>query len=161
MAFSAVQLSFDPQENINTLASAMAEKSLPKHITFSSSKVKNSDSYSVSDSLLPHGLQPSRLLCLWNSPGKTTGVGSCSLLQEIFSTQGLNPGLSHCRLILYHRSHKGSPWQFSSVQSLSRVRLFATPWTAACQASLSITNFQSLLKLMSIESVMPSSDLIL
>ena len=45
--------------------------------------------------------------------------------------------------------------QFSLVQSLSRVRLFATPWTAACQASLSITNYQSLLKLMFIESVMP------
>ena len=45
--------------------------------------------------------------------------------------------------------------QDSSVQSLSRVRLFATPWTAACQASLSITNSWSLPKLMSIESVMP------
>ena len=45
---------------------------------------------------------------------------------------------------------------FSSVQSLSRVRLFATPWIAACQASLSIINSQSLPKLMSIESVMPS-----
>ena len=51
--------------------------------------------------------------------------------------------------------------QFSSVQSLSRVQLFATPWTAAHQASLSITNSQSLLKLMSIESVMPSNHLIL
>ena len=51
--------------------------------------------------------------------------------------------------------------QFSSVQSLSRVRLFVTPWTAACQASLSITNSQSLLKLMPIESVMPSNHLIL
>ena len=50
--------------------------------------------------------------------------------------------------------------QLSSVQSLSRVRLFVTPWTAARQASLSITNFQSLLKLMSIESVMPSNQLI-
>ena len=49
----------------------------------------------------------------------------------------------------------------SSVQSLSHVRLFATPWTAAHQASLSITNFWSLLKLMSIESVMPSNHLIL
>ena len=47
------------------------------------------------------------------------------------------------------------------VQSPSRVRLFATPWTAACQASLSITNSWSLLKLMSIESVMPSNHLIL
>ena len=49
----------------------------------------------------------------------------------------------------------------SSVQSLSHVRLFATPWTAAHQASLSITNSQSLLKLMSIEPVMPSNHLIL
>ena len=52
-------------------------------------------------------------------------------------------------------------WVFSSVRLLSHVRLFATPWTAARQASLSITNSQSLLKLMSIVSVMPSNHLIL
>jgi len=52
-------------------------------------------------------------------------------------------------------------WIFSSVQSLKCVQLFVSPWTAACQAALSITNFRSLLKLMSIESVMPSSHLIL
>ena len=51
--------------------------------------------------------------------------------------------------------------QFSSVQSLSHIQLFATPWTAAHQAFLSITNSRSLLKLMSIESVMPSNHLIL
>ena len=51
--------------------------------------------------------------------------------------------------------------EFSSVQSLSRVQLFATPWTAARQASLSITNSRSSLKLMSIELVMPSNHLIL
>ena len=51
--------------------------------------------------------------------------------------------------------------QFSSIQWLSRVRLFGTPWTAACQASLSITNSQSPLKPMFIESVMPSNHLIL
>ena len=51
--------------------------------------------------------------------------------------------------------------QFSSIQSLSRVQLFATPWTTARQASLSITNFQSLPKLLSIELVMPSNHLIL
>ena len=51
--------------------------------------------------------------------------------------------------------------QFNSVQSLSHVRLFVTPWTAAYQASLSITNSQSLIKLMSIKSVMPSNRLIL
>ena len=51
--------------------------------------------------------------------------------------------------------------QFSSVHLFSRVRLFATPWTAACQASLSFTNSWSLLKLMSIKSVMPLNHLIL
>ena len=51
--------------------------------------------------------------------------------------------------------------QFSSVPLLSRVQLFATPWTAACRASLSITNWKSLPKPMSIESVMPSNNLIL
>ena len=56
---------------------------------------------------------------------------------------------------------KGAQNQFSSVHSLSRVRLFATPWIAAHQASLSITNSQSSLKLMSVESVMPSNHLIL
>ena len=53
------------------------------------------------------------------------------------------------------------PHQFSSVQSLSHVQLFVTPWIATHQASLSITNSQSLLKLMSIELVMPSNHLIL
>ena len=47
----------------------------------------------------------------WNSPGQNTGVGSLSLLQEIFPTQGSNPGLLHCRQILYQLSHKGSPNQ--------------------------------------------------
>ena len=45
----------------------------------------------------------------WNSPGQNTGVCSHSLLQVIFPTQGLNPGLPHCRRILYQLSHKGSP----------------------------------------------------
>ena len=58
-------------------------------------------------------------------------------------------------------SHDVLSVQFSSVQSLSHVQLFATPWIAACQASLSITNSWSLPKPMSIESVMPSSHLIL
>ena len=53
------------------------------------------------------------------------------------------------------------PLQLSSVQSLSHIRLFATPWNAACQASLSIANSRSLLKLMFIESVMPSNHLFL
>ena len=56
---------------------------------------------SVSDSLQPHSP--------WNSPGQNTGVGSLSLLQGIFPTQGSNPGLPRCRRILYQLTHKGSP----------------------------------------------------
>ena len=51
----------------------------------------------MSDSLQPHGLEPARLLCRWNSPGQNTGVGSIFLLQGIFPTQVLDPGISHCR----------------------------------------------------------------
>ena len=97
------------------------------------------------------------------------------LLQGIFPTQESNPGIPHCRQMLYRLSHQGSPGikltpmeklkghlntllQFSSVQLLSRVRLFAPPWTAALQASLSITSSQSWLKV--IESMMPSNHLV-
>ena len=58
----------------------------------------------MSNSLQPHGLYST-----WNSPGQNTGEGSHSLLQGIFSTQGSNPGLLHCRQILYGLSHQGSP----------------------------------------------------
>ena len=58
----------------------------------------------VSDCLQAHGLYSP-----WNSPDQNTGVGSLSLLQVIFPTQGLNPGLPHCGRILYQVSHKGSP----------------------------------------------------
>ena len=53
--------------------------------------------------------KPARVLCPWNSPGKNTRVGSHSLLQGIFLTQGSNLGLLHCRWILHHLSHQGSP----------------------------------------------------
>ena len=56
----------------------------------------------VSSSLPLLGLQPSRLLCPWDSPGQNTGVGSHSCLQGIFPTQGSNPGLPYCRQILCH-----------------------------------------------------------
>ena len=54
-------------------------------------------------------LQPRGLCSPWNSPGQNTGVGSLSLLQEIFPTLGSNSGLPHCRRILYQLSHQESP----------------------------------------------------
>ena len=72
-----------------------------------------SESHSVlSDCLWPHGLYSP-----WNSLGQTTGVGSHSLLQRIFPTQGSNPGLMHCRLILYQLSHRGRPGILKWVRS--------------------------------------------
>ena len=64
----------------------------------------------MSNSVQPYALQPTRLLCPWDSPGKSTGMGCHFLLQGIFPTQGSNPGLPHCRQTLYHLSHQGSPF---------------------------------------------------
>ena len=66
----------------------------------------------MSNSLRPHGLYSP-----WNSPGQNTGVGSLSLLQGIFPSQGSNPGLLHYKLILYQLSHKGSPTNTQSLQT--------------------------------------------
>ena len=66
--------------------------------------VKSESHSVVSNSLLPHGLHS-----LWNFLGQNTGMDSFSLLQGIFPTQGLNPGLTHCRRILYQLSHRGKP----------------------------------------------------
>ena len=79
----------------------------------------------------------------WNSPGQNTGVGSLFLLQGIFPTQGSNPGLPHCRQILYQLSHRGSPrilewvaYSFSSGSSQPR------NWTrVSCIAGVFFTNW--------------------
>ena len=80
-------------------------------------------------SVMSDSLQPHRLYSPWNSPGQNTGVGRLSLLQEIFPTQGSNPGLPHCKRILSQLSHKGSPrilewvaYPFSSGYSRPRNR---------------------------------------
>ena len=78
----------------------------------------------MSDSLQPH-LQPTRLLCPWDLPGKGTRVSHHFLLQGIFPTQGWNPGLPHCRQTLYRLCHQGSP--NTGVGSLSLLQqLFPT-----------------------------------
>ena len=95
----------------------------------------------MSDSLQPHGLKPARLLCPWDFPSKNTGVGCHSLLLGIFPTQGSNPGLWHCRQILYCLSHQESPQYILihtlrvKVKLLSHVRLFATPMDCSLPGS--------------------------
>ena len=102
-------------------------------------KLSESESHSVvSDSLRPRGL-----CSPWHSPGQNTGVSSLFLLQGIFPTQGLNPGLLHCRQILYQVSHKESPrilewvaYPFSSWSSRPR------NWTrVSCIAGRFFTNW--------------------
>ena len=101
--------------------------------------MKESQSVSCSvmpNFLWPHGRGSNRILCPWNSPGKNTGVGSHSLRQGIFQTQGSNPDLLHCRQILYHLGHC----------AVCLVWLFVTPWTVAHQvpqAPLSIRILQA------------------
>ena len=114
----------------------------------SSSLCDESESCSVaSDSLWPH-----RLYSPWNSPGQNTGVGSYSLLHGIFPTQGSNPGLPHCRWILYqlrslHKNPRSvgfgelagrhtSTSMISSVQLLSCVWLFAGSFQISLYISL-------------------------
>ena len=149
----------------------------------------------ATSSLWPHGLQPTRLLCSWNFPGKNAGVGCHFRLHATswprdgtrVSCVSASPALTVDSLPLHqlgspvYTRRKGKTvyiciYTFiytykydytyecifiGSDQSLGRVRLFATPWIAARQASLSITNSQSSLKLTSIKSVMPPSHLIL
>ena len=115
---------------------------LPKIFKFSwtqgfwySILLSESETHSVvTDSLRPHGLYSPR-----DSPGQNTGVGSLFLLQGIFQTQGLNPGLPHCRQILYQLSHRGSPKKetirkpvFTQVSSKSHLanKLNVMPWNS-------------------------------
>ena len=93
-------------------------KAAPSHgpQDYSFSKELSVSGLVMSSSLRPHGLQPARLLRPWNSPGKNTGVGCHSLLQGIFLTQGSDPGLLHCRQILYRQSYQRNPFQRKTFQ---------------------------------------------
>ena len=109
-----------PDPGIKPISSAFADgfittEPLRKPRLFVQLHVNESESHSVmSDSLWPHGLYSP-----WNSPGQNTGVCTHSLLQGIFTTQGLNPGLPHCRQILYQLSHKENPTTCKHAHNIS------------------------------------------
>ena len=84
-----------------------SNKSIKKYFPLLRWKSESVSHSVVSNSLQPHGLQPVRLFCLWDFPGKNTRVGCHAFLQGIFPTQGSKPGLLHCRWIFYHLSHQG------------------------------------------------------
>ena len=82
------------------------------------------------NSLRPHGLQPSRLLCPWDFPGKNAGVCCHFLLQGIFLTQGSNPGLLRCRQILYQLNYKGSDYTVEVTNRYKELDLIDSAWRA-------------------------------
>ena len=95
----------------------------------------------VSNSLLPHGPQPARPLCPWDSPGKNAGVSCHFLLLKIFLTQGLNLSLLHCRQILYHLSYREVPvytynCKPQRVHGLFGTRLHSRRWAVSEQVKL-------------------------
>ena len=79
------------------------------NLTYADDTSLRAESESESHSVMCDSLQLHGLYSPWNSPGQNTRMGSLSLLQGMFPTQGSNPGLPHCRQILYQLSHKGSP----------------------------------------------------
>ena len=108
-----------------------------------------SKSESESQSIMSKSLQPHGLYSPWNSPGHHTGVGSLSLLQGIFPTQRSNPGLLHCRHVLYqlsyHCSQRMPQYQGDSGQKvLVPATLFrSTPLLCQTRISILSTDFQS------------------
>ena len=102
------------------------------------------------------------LLRTWNVANPTWHVQSSTVFKDLVQNVNINHFYIFKLTFLYNGLIKYiAKMHFSSFQLLSHVQLFATPWTAVCQASLSIMNSQSLLKLMSIQLVMPSNHLIL
>ena len=97
----------------------------------------------MSNSLRPHGLQPTRLLCPWNFPDKNTGAGCHFLLQGIFPTQVSNLGLPLYRQMLYRLSHQGSPCMlynvYIKVYMQSSVTLFKD--TITCLPNIYFSSF--------------------
>ena len=103
----------------------------------------------VSDSLRPHGLSPTRLLCPWDSPGKNNGVGCHALLQGTFPTQGPNPGLPHRRWILYLLStgsstsslQEGSPPIYGYCLNICLLAVFVTIYCLPCSKFHLLTRY--------------------
>ena len=123
----------------------------------------------------PHRRQPTRLPCHWDSPGKNTGVG-CHFLLQCMKVKSESEVAQSCPTLCnpmdwslpgssVHGIFQARVLEWGAIafstQPLSYVQIFMTPWDAACQASLSITNSGSLIKLISIKLVMPSKHLIL
>ena len=99
------------QATVHSIAKSQTQ---PSTIDFTDSSVSRSV---MPDSLQPHGLQPTGFICLWDFPGKDTGVGCHFLLQGIFPIQGLKLGFLHCRQILDRLSYEESTTDSNTIQT--------------------------------------------
>ena len=99
------------QATVHSIAKSQTQ---PSTIDFTDSSVSRSV---IPDSLQPHGLQPTGFVCLWDFPGKDTGVGCHFLLQGIFPIQGLKLGFLHCWQILDRRSYEESTTDSNTIQT--------------------------------------------
>ena len=117
---------------------------------------------SHADSFRPRELYPTRLLCPWEFSRQEYWSGLSCPPSGDPPNPGIKPRSPSLQVDYSWSEPLGKPvCNISSVQSLSRIQLFVTPWTTACWASMCITNSRNLPKLMSIESVMPSNHVIL
>ena len=94
---------------------------------------------------MPDSLWPHELYSPWNSLGQDTGIGSLSLLQGIFPTQGSKPGVLHCRQILYHLSHKRGEWKSWIKTQHPKAKVIAsgpiTSWQINGETMETVTDF--------------------
>ena len=125
------------ERNGVTAVIATENGSLPKE----SEKVKVLVTQSCLTLCEPMDCSPARLLCPWDSLGKNPGVGSHSLLQGILLTQGLNLGCLHCRQILYHLSHQGSPRRPTHFKEKERIRSWPEKKNKGCRSCANIFPF--------------------
>ena len=98
-----------PGSSVHGIFQARVLKPFPSPRDLPNPGIKPGSPALQADALLSEPPGKHGLYSPWNSPSQNTGMGSFSLLQGIFATQGLNPGLLHCRQILYQLSHKGNP----------------------------------------------------
>ena len=103
-----------PADLISFLCVLSKKKSHWTKVNWQGMRLKHCNHESQSRSVMPDPLWPHGLCSPWHSSGQNTGVGSVSLLQGIFPTQGSNPGFPHCTWILYQLSHQESPIMLQS-----------------------------------------------
>ena len=121
------------EKNVSIGIGSASTQLKPKHLACMLPESESEVAQSCPNSLGPHGLYPIRLLHPWDFPGKNAGVDCHFLLQGIFLTQESNPGLPHCRQMLYRLSHQGSQVKWVSQSCPTLCDPMDSPWNSPIQ----------------------------